>query len=76
MGKADLQKLITDETKYREDIEGFHSEHQRLLIKVKVLEDANAFLEEKKEELEKEKRVTEEANEELVKKKQEKEDNY
>lgn len=76
MGKADLQKLITDEKKYREDIEGFHSEHQRLLIKVKVLEDANAFLEEKKEELEKEKRQTEEANEELVKKKQDKEDNY
>ena len=47
-----------------------------MLIKVKVLEDANAFLEEKKEELEKEKRQTEESNEELVKKKQEKEDNY
>jgi len=43
---------------------------------VKVLEDANAFLEEKKDELEKEKRQTEEGNEELVKKKQEKEDNY
>lgn len=43
---------------------------------MKVLEDANAFLEEKKDELEKEKRQTEEGNEELVKKKQEKEDNY
>ena len=74
-GKADLQALIKDEIKYRKDIEEFHSEHQRLLIKVKVLEDANAFLEEKKEELEKEKRQTEEANEELLKKKTEKEDN-
>lgn len=46
------------------------------MIKVKCLEDANAFLEEKKEDLEKEKRQTEEANEELTKKKQEKEDNY
>ena len=56
MGKAELQKLITMERDFRADIEGFHSEHQRLLIKVKVLEDANAFLEERKEELEKEKR--------------------
>ena len=56
MGKSELQKLINEERDYRKDIEDFHSEHQRLLIKVKVLEDANAFLEEKKEELEKEKR--------------------
>lgn len=67
MAMGELQGLINEGEKYKEEIEEMHVKLQHLSIKIKELEDATEYLLEKKEELDDAKKATDEANEELAK---------
>lgn len=67
MGMGDLQALINEANKYKDEIEDMHVELQHLSIKIKELEDGTEFLQERKEELDEQKKATDEQNEELEK---------
>ena len=67
MAMGELQGLINEGEKYKDEIEEMHVRLQHLSIKIKELEDATEYLLEKKEELDDAKKATDEANEELAK---------
>ena len=67
MGMAELQALITEATKYKDEIEDMHTEHEHLNIKIKEMADGTEYLQEKKEALDHDKKTRDEENEELEK---------
>jgi hypothetical protein len=49
LGMAELQALITEAKKYKDEIEEMHTEHEHLNIKIKEMADGTEYLQEKKE---------------------------
>lgn len=67
MAMAELQALINEGNKYKEEIEVMHVKHEHLNIKIKEMADGTEYLQEKKEVLDAEKKETDERNEDLEK---------
>jgi hypothetical protein len=64
---SEVQAIIAEGVKYKNEIEDMHSKLQLLSIMIKELEDGTEFLVEKKEELDAQKKATDDQNEELEK---------
>ena len=67
VGMQELQGLIDQENKYKQEIEEMHVKLAFLAIQVTMLEDGTNMLTEKKELLDEQKKRQDEANEELAK---------
>jgi hypothetical protein len=67
MGMTELQAKISEAKTYLSEIEIFHVQLQHKAILVKELEIATDSLQEKKEELDEQKKITDDANEDLEK---------
>ena len=67
MGMTELQAKITEANTYLSEIEIFHVQLQHKAILVKELETATEYYQEKKEELDEQKKTTDDANEDLEK---------
>ena len=64
---GELQNLITEANKYKDEIEDMHTKHEHLNIKIKEMVDGTEYLQEKKEDLDAQKKETDERNEDLEK---------
>ena len=51
MAMAELQALIKEANKYKDEIEDMHTKHEHLNIKIKEMVDGTEYLQEKKEDL-------------------------
>jgi hypothetical protein len=51
MAMTELQALITEANKYKDEIEDMHTKHEHLNIKIKEMVDGTEYLQEKKEDL-------------------------
>ena len=66
-GMADLQVLINDGEKFKEEIEDMHVKLAFLVAQIKMMEDGTDYLQEKKELLDEQKKTQDESNEDLEK---------
>lgn len=65
MGMAELQAFINQADEFRTDIERMHVQLQYLSVRITELENATEMLQDKKEQLDKDKKMTAETNEDL-----------
>ena len=63
---GELQNLITEANKYKDEIEEMHTKHEHLNIKIKEMVDGTEYLQEKKEDLDAQKKETDERNDCLL----------